>query len=109
MHQMDSILGTPAHRGIIMLNSHTKSPIILSPSSSLLNLSLPLEHPLVLFQASDLLPQTALQCGFDLILNGSSVPLGVRLAVQLDDLVLLFYCRSASFFNQDTTFPFHIK
>jgi hypothetical protein len=73
-----------------MLNSHTKSPIISSPSSSLLDLSLLLEHPLVLFQTSDLLPQTALQRGFDLILDGSSVPLGVRLAVQLNNLVLLF-------------------
>jgi hypothetical protein len=64
-----------------MLNFHIKSPINPTPSSLLLDVSLALKHPLILFETSDLLLKTALQGGLDLLFEGSSVP--VRVSVRL--------------------------
>lgn len=50
-----------------------------------------LKHPLVLVNASHFPPQTRLQRTLDLLLDRSGIPMRIRLAVQLDQFVLLFW------------------
>jgi hypothetical protein len=70
----------------LLSSTSNKTPQNLLPA-----LPLPLKHPPIILQTPNLLLQATLERSSNLLFHSLHIPLRIRLAVEIDNLILLLY------------------